>query len=359
MTHDELVVAAKKWLLKRSGGRAACSIVITDMTSSVSETPDAIGWYGRGNSVLVECKASLADFRADKHKYFRRVPSEGVGRQRYYFAPQGMIDRDALPESWGLVDVDDAGRTFTIRRSGEFEASERAEVAMLMSLLRRLKVDPGKHVAIRSYTIHSAREPRATVTFNQEKPMNQYKVIYADPPWPYDDKAAAGKRGVGFKYDVMTERGIKGLPVETIAAPDCVLFLWATPPRLPLALMAMRTWGFEFKTIAFTWVKRTKNDKLHWGMGNWTRANPENVLLGIRGNPKRVEKGVHSVVEAKVREHSRKPDEVRDRIVRLMGDVPRVELFARERVEGWSAWGNEVECDFEFPGAVDLADAFG
>lgn len=186
--------------------------------------------------------------------------------------------------------------------------------------------------------------------------MKQYRIILADPPWPYDDKAAAGQRGVEFKYRVMTERAIRLLPVETIAADDCALFLWATPPRLPLALTAMRAWGFTYKTIAFTWIKTRSADKLHWGMGNWTRANPEHVLLGIRGKPRRISAGVHSVVRAPLRAHSQKPPEVRERIVELMGDVPRVELFARVRPEGWDAWGDEVASDFSFPSAADLLD---
>jgi len=180
--------------------------------------------------------------------------------------------------------------------------------------------------------------------------MKKYSIIYADPPWQYRDKALSGERGVEFKYKTMTPEQIRRLPVGTICADDCVLFLWATMPQLPIALKVMKSWGFTYKTVAFTWVKRTKkNWKLAWGMGNWTRANPEIVLLGTRGKPKRVGKGVHSVVESAVRKHSQKPDEVRDRIVELMGDVPRVELFARERVESWDSWGNEVECDFEFP----------
>jgi len=185
--------------------------------------------------------------------------------------------------------------------------------------------------------------------------MKKYNVILSDPPWPYTDKAVAGERGVEFKYDVMSEKQILSMQLKAIAADDCALFLWATPPRLPLAISAMRNWGFEYKTIAFTWVKRTKNDKLFWGMGNWTRANPEHVLVGVRGKPKRISAGIHSVIESKIREHSRKPDEVRDAIVKLMGDVPRVELFSREVVPGWDAWGHGVEHnDFEFPGIDDL-----
>jgi N6-adenosine-specific RNA methylase IME4 len=152
----------------------------------------------------------------------------------------------------------------------------------------------------------------------------------------------------------MTPREIRMLPVEQISADDCALFLWTTMPQIDVAMSVLKSWGFIFKTVAFVWIKRTKNDKLAWGMGNWTRANPEVVLLGVKGKPKRVSKGVHSVVEAQVREHSRKPDEVRDRIVELVGDIPRVELFAREKVDGWDAWGYEVENDFEFQSGKDL-----
>lgn len=174
-----------------------------------------------------------------------------------------------------------------------------------------------------------------------------YKVILCDPPWTYNDKAAAGKRGVSFKYQTMNANALSALNVQGIADGDCALFMWSTPPMMPVALEVMQHWGFLYKTIAFTWVKKTKNDKVHWGMGNYTRANPEHVLLGVKGKPKRCSASVHSFVEAKIGKHSAKPPIVRDKIVQLMGDVPRIELFARERVEGWDAWGNEVDCDID------------
>lgn len=183
----------------------------------------------------------------------------------------------------------------------------------------------------------------------------RYNVLYVDPPWHYRDKCLSGERGVEFQYSTMTPRQIRSLPVEQICEDDCALFLWATMPQLDVAMSVLKAWGFEFKTVAFTWVKRTTHWKLAWGMGSWTRANPEIVLLGVKGKPKRVSKGVHSIVEARVREHSRKPDQVRERIVELMGDVPRVELFAREKDSGWDSWGDEVENDFEFKSGSDVA----
>ncbi len=193
-----------------------------------------------------------------------------------------------------------------------------------------------------------------------------YSAFLADPPWAYRDSADAGERGAAHKYATMSLANICALPVPRIAADDCALFLWATPPMLREAFAVMDAWGFGYRTIAFTWVK-TAGDRwvskerrpyldvnLAWGMGNWTRANAEHVLLGIRGRPKRVSAAVHSVVIAPRGRHSEKPREVGRRIVELLGDVPRVELFARERSAGWSAWGDEVPggSDDVFAGAA-------
>ncbi len=172
-------------------------------------------------------------------------------------------------------------------------------------------------------------------------PAGKYAVIYADPPWDYSDKAASGSRGASFQYRTIPTLRLGGLPVADIAAQDCALFMWATMPMLPDALQVMGLWGFNYRTAAFVWTKTTKNNRLVWGMGNWTRANTEVCLLGVRGKPKRADKGVHSTVVAERRAHSEKPDEVRDLIVRLMGDVPRIELFARQCVEGWDGWGDQ------------------
>jgi N6-adenosine-specific RNA methylase IME4 len=139
---------------------------------------------------------------------------------------------------------------------------------------------------------------------------------------------------------------IYNLPVKDIADKDCVLLLWATAPLIPEALFTMRAWGFEYKTIAFTWVKRNKKtDSWFWGMGWWTRSNPEYCLLGVKGDPKRVEKNIHSIIDTKIEEHSKKPEIMYRKIVSLCGDLPRVELFAREKHDGWDVWGNEVESD--------------
>ena len=172
-------------------------------------------------------------------------------------------------------------------------------------------------------------------------PERRYQVIYADPPWGYRNRGTRG--AAGRHYQTMELEEIKALPVQEIAAGDCALFLWATFPCLPEALEVIGAWGFTYKSAAFVWAKRNpKSPGWFWGLGNWTRSNPEVCLLAVRGRPKRVSAAVHSLIEAPVGRHSAKPEEARRRIVELMGDVPRVELFARAQAEGWDVWGDEV-----------------
>ena len=135
----------------------------------------------------------------------------------------------------------------------------------------------------------------------------KYKIIYADPPW---------------KYKVYSKKG-EGRSV-------------------------LEHWGFKYKTVAFVWIKKNKkNPSLFWGMGFWTRANAEICILATKGNPKRISARVHQVIISPIEEHSKKPNEARKRIEELIGDLPRIELFARQKADGWDVWGNEVESDID------------
>lgn len=166
------------------------------------------------------------------------------------------------------------------------------------------------------------------------------------PPWTYRDTASAGNRGAGFKYSLMTQNEIANLSVQEIADDDCILFMWVTMPKLDECFEIIKKWGFQYKTVAFTWVKRNKKSSSYFmGMGRWTRANAELCLIATKGKPKRSSASVYSVVDTPIEKHSQKPNEVRDRIVKLMGDIPRVELFARTKTEGWDIWGDEVISD--------------
>jgi N6-adenosine-specific RNA methylase IME4 len=183
-------------------------------------------------------------------------------------------------------------------------------------------------------------------------PHKQYAIIYADPPWAFKSWASGGARQCAGRvlgnrlppYPCMRVGDICELPVDGLCQPDSILFLWAVYPMLPEAFRVIEAWGFSFKTVAFTWAKTNPSGTgYHFGLGFWTRANPEICLLATKGRPKRVSAAVPNLIVSPRRDHSRKPDEVRDRIVQLCGDLPRIELFARAMTPGWDAWGDELD----------------
>lgn len=178
-------------------------------------------------------------------------------------------------------------------------------------------------------------------------PDKKYSIIYADPPWSYSDSGCSG--AAAAQYATMSINELKQLPVNPagggIAADDCVLFMWATYPKMQEALDLIEAWGFKYKSIAFQWIKQNRSGNGYFfGLGRWTRGNTEPCLIAIKGKPKRISAGVGQLVFSPLRRHSQKPAEVRDKIVELMGDLPRIELFAREAApedtehgESWSA----------------------
>lgn len=174
----------------------------------------------------------------------------------------------------------------------------------------------------------------------------KYNIIYADPPWRYDQKNLSG--AAEKHYETLDTNDICSLNIEEIAEKDSVLFIWVTFPQLKEALKVIRAWGFKYKTVAFVWIKQNKSGKgWFFGLGFWTRGNAEICLLATKGKPKRLSKRVHQLIISPLTEHSRKPDEARKKIVELVGELPRLELFAREKTDGWDVWGNEVKNDIE------------
>lgn len=175
-------------------------------------------------------------------------------------------------------------------------------------------------------------------------PPRKYKIIYADPAWSY--AWGKGKNGGNFApekhYATMETSEICKLPVKQLADKNCALLMWATMPCLPDAIEVMKAWGFKYKTCAFTWVKIKKDGQPLAGMGSYTKSNAELCLLGMRGHIEAVDKTIRQIILCERMGHSVKPPETRDRIVKLFWDEPRVELFARQKVEGWDCWGNEV-----------------
>lgn len=148
----------------------------------------------------------------------------------------------------------------------------------------------------------------------------------------------------------MTLDEMKELPVRELAADDCAMFMWSTWPHLEQALELMNHWGWTYKTCGFDWMKANVSTidmfdhpkDADMKMGYITRSNSEPCLYGSIGSPKRVDAGVRMGIIEPAREHSRKPSVVYERIERLFGDVPRIELFARTPRKGWMQFGNDL-----------------
>ena len=170
----------------------------------------------------------------------------------------------------------------------------------------------------------------------------KFNILYADPPWKYERNKVQG--AAENHYPTMSIEQLCALDVEKITDENCTLFLWSTFPFLPEALRLIKAWGFTYKTTAFVWLKlNRKNKDWFFGLGFWTRGNAEICLLATKGKPQRKSAKVSQLIIAPIDKHSKKPDIVREKIVELMGDLPRIELFARQTTPGWEVFGNEVK----------------
>lgn len=180
----------------------------------------------------------------------------------------------------------------------------------------------------------------------------KYNIIYADPPWSYGDKRTGkgknnpnGAGGAEKHYRTMNTQDICDLPVKNIAADNCMLVMWTTAPMIFEAKKVIDAWGFDYKTFGLVWVKMTNDmSKVRGdGIGNYTVQNAEYCLIALKGKYWRNKTGIKQILLAPKQEHSKKPDEERERIVELLGDLPRIELFARQHADGWDCWGNETD----------------
>lgn len=184
-----------------------------------------------------------------------------------------------------------------------------------------------------------------------QNPFEEFKgqkfdVIYADPAWQFNSKKAGGsmKSGASQKYDVMSIDDLKALPVDLISSENCLLVMWWVGAMPQEALDLCSAWGFKVKNMnGFVWNKLTKNGKPFFGMGYYTRAGSESALIATKGKVSIESHSVRAVVTAKIGRHSEKPNEFREQIKKMVGeDCKKIELFARERKAGFSAWGNEI-----------------
>ena len=186
-----------------------------------------------------------------------------------------------------------------------------------------------------------------------EFPDKKYNIIYADPPWAYGNFSNKGNLSKKMRnriskygitpYNTMPLNDLKKLGIFNLAEKDAVLLLWVTFPCLNEGLELVKAWGFTYKTVAFTWVKKNKGGNgWFFGLGNYTRANAEICLLATKGKGCEVlRKDIPQICDLPITKHSKKPDEIRKRIIKLFGDLPRIELFARTKIHGWDVWGND------------------
>lgn len=187
----------------------------------------------------------------------------------------------------------------------------------------------------------------------------RYPVILADPPWEFRvwNKDTGHGRSAEAHYPTMTIKQLCALPIGDLAEDNAALFLWGVWPSLldtekesSYPAQLFKAWGFNYKTCAFLWVKaRRSGFGFHFGMGKYTRANTEPCLLAVRGRMPVAAHDVPQVIYSPVRKHSQKPDEQYPRIERLYPGASYLELFARKKRPGWSAWGNEIEPDIFIP----------
>lgn len=176
--------------------------------------------------------------------------------------------------------------------------------------------------------------------------MKKYQIIYADPPWTYKSKECLAKTSIlngeiNTHYNTMSLDAIKDLDIDSISDDNSLLFMWVVSPMLDDGISLMKAWGYKYATIAFIWHKQKTNP------GHYTMSECEICLIGKKGTiPKpRGARNVRQFLSEMRGKHSAKPSDIRNRIYTMFPEQNKIELFAREKTEGWDVWGNEVESD--------------
>ena len=174
---------------------------------------------------------------------------------------------------------------------------------------------------------------------NQQFPNKCYDIIYADPPWSYEQKVPTSLTAATDHYATMTNDEIMDLPVADISADDSLLFMWAVSPNLDVAIEVGKAWGFDYKTVAFVWDKQLPVS------GFYTMSQCELCLVFKRGKipQPRGKRNIMQFLSCKRGRHSEKPMQIQHGITEMFPEQSKIELFARHRFPGWDSWGNEVD----------------
>jgi len=180
-------------------------------------------------------------------------------------------------------------------------------------------------------------ESKSIDIYNTDK---KYNIIYADPAWGYFE---GGNKNQSLHYNTMTIEDICKLPIKDIADDNCILFIWVTFPILQESFKVIESWGFNYSTCGFNWIKKNKISGTNFfGCGSWTRANSELCLIATKGSILRLDATISQVIETPIEEHSKKPEITRTLITKLVGELPRIELFSRNDTDGWDVWGDMI-----------------
>jgi len=247
------------------------------------------------------------------------------------------IDKFGKPE-YGSKFITNLSKDLEVGEKSLYRAVQFANQYPQFSLIERnLKGKSWRYIYTELLPEHKNKEETNTPEF----PEGKYQIIYADPAWKYWN---GGWKNQEQYYTTMDLEEIKQLPLQNITDENCILFMWATFPYLKETIEVMESWGFKYSTLGFIWIKKTRTGKkpFHFGCGSWTRANVEPCIIGTKGTIKRQDASISQIIYEPIQEHSKKPDIVRDKIIQLVGNLPRIELFARQKVDGWDRWGNEI-----------------
>lgn len=183
-----------------------------------------------------------------------------------------------------------------------------------------------------------------TTILTKMLPNKKYNIVYADPPWKVNNISGIGGKIVSVEvpYNTMTDNEIVNLPIWNIVDKDAILFLWCVDSKIPLIKRLMHSWGFEYKTLGFVWHKLAKIGTERSLLAYYTLKSCELCFIGTRGKTLVKDMTQPQFIDEMPREHSRKPDSIRQLIVNMVGDLPRIELFARNGFEGWDLFGDQA-----------------
>jgi len=265
-----------------------------------------------------------------EERYKKLLPKERAGKINEELMNVFCVGQSEI-YAWKSIVKTMAKDTTNIRSEPQLPPTHYLEIAKLPEEKQKEVIE---EVASKNLTYQETKELVAEKTGrNKPIPVGDFDIIYADPPWQYNVNFLSASPDT--HYDTLTVGEVCQKKPSTNQ--NAILFLWATNPLLTEALEVMQAWGFKYKTN-MVWVK----DRI--GLGFYFRGQHELLLLGVKGivTPPVESCRFPSVLKSDVREHSRKPDEVYEIIEKMYPQSKRMEMFARNKREGWTAWGNEV-----------------